>query len=191
MMWESHTKRLQKKVQAYLDNTEYLENIFAKYSKSCFDEVKSYRCTTANKACRGCTSQWDRGGQFATGNYWGQYLSHVYDENGNEVAYMWHCEKGTNECSSVSLQGYVKRDDGLYINCYNCNNTMTAPAGDTFVQLQKREGDKVTCSCTGCEFAKYRNDAGKRTDNCTAARTCVSCKGDGCPEKNADGCYEL
>ena len=181
-----------KKIDAYLNNEFYLENIFAKYSKPCFDEVKGYRCTTANKACRGCTSQWDRGDQFATGNYWGQYISHVYDENGKEVAYMWHCQKGTNECTSNSTNGiYVKRADGLYIECYNCDNTFTKPAGDTFVQLQKKEGDKVTCSCTGCEFAKYRNDGGKINPNCNRARACAACKGDGCPVQGEDGCYQL
>ena len=181
-----------KKIWAYLNNESYLENIFAKYSKSCFDEIKNYRCTTSNQACRGCTSQWDRGAQYATGNYWGQYLSHVYDENGNEVAYMWHCQPGTNECSSNSTNGlYVKREDGLYIECYNCDNTFTKPAGDTFVQLQKREGDNVTCSCTGCEFAKYRNDGGKINPNCNKSRACAACKGSGCPALSDDGCYHL
>ena len=185
-------KEANKKIQAYLNNEFYLENIFAKYSKPCFNEIKGYRCTTANPACRGCTSQWDRGDRYATGNYWGQYLSHVYDENGKEVAYLWHCQPGTNECSSTATNGvYVLREDGLYIECYNCDNTFTKPTGDTFVQLQKREGDKVTCSCTGCEFAKYRNDGGKINPSCNRPRACASCKGDGCPAIGDDGCYEL
>lgn len=185
-------KEATKKVQAYFNNENYLENIFAKYSKPCFDEVKTYRCTSSNKACRGCTSQWDRGDKYATGDYWGQYVSHVYDENGKEVAYMWKCEPGSNECKSASTNGiFVKREDGLFIECYNCNNTFTAPAGDTYVQLQKKEGDKVTCSCTGCEFAKKRNDGGKVKEQCKAQRTCSMCRGEGCPAISDDDCYHL
>ena len=160
-----------KKVQTFLNNEVYEEDLYAANAKMCAPGEKK-SCTKAEN--------W--------GSYYGGNVCSSYDKNGKGVVFRWDCESGCDKCRHWYETFTIPASDGGKYEWkpWECNEDLSLCANTDFDKYDKN-GNRV--------FHAWFCNGG--TDNpwtrCKDKYACVSC--DNCEKlgyiRGEDGCYHL